>query len=155
MNKKIIIIIVIIAVILGIVLSNISFEKNSNNTTISKDEVAKNLKPLECDLAQKPCKIKYGSKDLEISLTPTPVKVMIPLDLSITGLNNDIKDLNVRFNGVNMDMGTIKANLKSVGLKYMATVTLSACVINTMRYELSLFSGNKDLNIKVYFDVYQ
>lgn len=153
MNKKTILIIAIIAFILGIILSNVSFSKN--NTTVSKDDLAKNLKPLECDLAKEPCKITYNSKEIEISLLPTPIKVMVPLELAITGLDSDIKDLNVRFNGINMDMGTIRANLKSVGLKHMSTVTLSACVIDVMRYELALYSGDKDLNIKVYFDVYQ
>ncbi|ASM37183.1 MAG: hypothetical protein SPI03_04070 [Campylobacter sputorum] len=154
MNKKIVIIIITIALILGIVLSNISFEKNQNNI-ISKDQISKNLEPLECNLSEHPCKATYNSKEIEISLSPTPIQVMTPLDLSISGLDSDIKDLNVRFNGVNMDMGTIKANLKSVGLKHMATVTLSACVISVMRYELAVYSGDKDLNIKVYFDVYQ
>lgn len=155
MNKKAVIIIVAVAFMLGIIFSNISFKKQQNNTTISKDEISKNLAPLKCNLAKNPCKVTYNSKEIEISLTPTPIEVMVPLELSILGLDSDIKDLNVKFNGVNMDMGTIKANLKSVGLKHMATITLSACVINVMRYELALYSGNKDLNIKAYFDVYQ
>lgn len=155
MDKKVLFAVILIAFIGGIVLSNLlSFKDDSLGKTLSQDDITKNLKPLSCDLGQKPCVVKFDGKDVEISLNPLPLETMQPLYLLVKGLG-EINEPNVRLTGVNMDMGTIRADLKSVGIKHSAKVTLSACVINVMRYKLALFSGDKDLGIWVYFDLYQ
>ena len=78
---------------------------------------------------------------------------MAPLTLKISGLNSKYKNLNARIYGLNMDMGTIKANLENRGNLYMGTVVLSSCVVEVMNYRLELYDGDKQLGIYIDFDL--
>lgn len=154
MNKKMLFVVVLLALACGVILSNLDFRSAKLGKMLSQDEIVRGLKPLLCDLGKNSCKVNFEGREIEISLTPLPLETMQPLYLLVKGFG-EIKEPNARISGVNMDMGTIRVDLKSVGIKHSAKVTLSACVINVMRYKLALFSGDKDLGIYVYFDLYQ
>lgn len=114
----------------------------------SKKEV--NLQNGECDLNLQNCVVKFGEKSVEISLEPKPLRSMVPLSLRINGLDGEYKNLKAHIYGLNMDMGTIKADLAKKGDIYTGNIVVSSCV-TTMKYRLELFDGEKSLGISVDF----
>ena len=114
------------------------------------EEKAINLQNGECDLNLQNCVVKFGEKSVEISLEPKPLRSMVPLSLRINGLDGEYKNLKAHIYGLNMDMGTIKADLAKKGEIYIGNIVVSSCV-TTMKYRLELFDGEKSLGISVDF----
>ena len=114
----------------------------------SKKEV--NLQNGECDLNLQNCVVKFNDKVVEIALEPKPLQSMVPLSVRISGLGNNYANLKAHIYGLNMDMGTIKADLSKKGDIYAGNVVVSSCV-TTMKYRLELFESEKSLGISVDF----
>lgn len=114
---------------------------------IKKDEILtkKNITDfnISCDLNLQDCEFN----GVLFSLNPRPVFTMTPTLLEISNLKGDFKNLNAQIYGVNMEMGTIKANFKKFGEIYRTNVVFSACVVAKMIYRIEIFDGDKSLGI--------
>ena len=71
----------------------------------------------------------------------------------INGKNLGLKDPNLVIDGINMNMGSIKARLDQRGDSLIAQVVLSACVVDLMRYRFKLLDGEKDTGFFVDLDL--
>ncbi|QOQ87343.1 hypothetical protein [Campylobacter corcagiensis] len=104
---------------------------------------------LSCHINIEDCSVKFGQKDVEISLNPKPLKVMIPTTLRLKNLG-EYENLSVILKGVNMNMGKIESRFVKNGGIYEANVIFSACV-GDMLYEGVLYSNGKPIGFKFEF----
>lgn len=97
---------------------------------------------VKCDLNLQDCE----NDGVKFSFSSRPVYSMVPVLLEISNLQGDFKNLNAKICGINMNMGTIKADFKKVGdNKYRTNVVFSACVVAKMIYRIELFDGEKSI----------
>ncbi|MDU5326245.1 hypothetical protein [Campylobacter ureolyticus] len=118
--------------------------------TFNKKE--KNIKTefnLDCYLNIENCEISYKNKQVLFSFSNKPVRAMIPNTLKISNLEGNFTSLNAKIKGVNMNMGTIKANFIKNGEIYKGELIFSSCY-KDMLYEISFFDDKKPLNLKVF-----
>ena len=138
---------IISAIILGGVFA---FIANSSDNQIQKISADSNI---TCDLNSQDCIVNHNGESITFSFYPRPLEAMAPLTLNVDGLKNEYKNLNARIYGLNMDMGTIKANLENIGDIYAGSVVLSSCVVEVMNYRLELFERDKPLGIYIDFNL--
>ena len=112
------------------------------------------LNPLKCDLNKGACEVKFNGTSLKIDMTPRPIYAMRPFSFKIIGGKAlGLKEPSLAIDGINMDMGTIKARLETRGDNLVAQVVLSACVVEIMRYRFKLLDGEKETGFFVDFDL--
>lgn len=126
----------------------------TNQTNMPKKrELLKTLTPLECDLNTKSCEYDFKDKKVLVSISPTPIVTMSELDLNISNLG-EYENLNARVYGLNMYMGDIVPKFKKLNKQdYHAKLVLSSCTLDTMRFRIELFDGEKTLDFYFDFDV--
>ena len=104
---------------------------------------------LSCYLNIEDCEVAYSGKKVLFSFSNKPVRAMIPNTLKISNLEGNFTSLNAKIKGVNMNMGTIKANFIKNGEIYKGELIFSSCY-KDMLYEISFFDDKKPLNLKVF-----
>lgn len=104
---------------------------------------------LSCNLNVKNCIQQFNSKDVEISLTPKPLRAMIPTTLRLKNLG-EYENLSVIIRGVNMNMGEIKSEFVKKGNIYESNVMFTACA-GDMLYEGVIYSNGKPIGFKFEF----
>ena len=138
---------VLSAIIVGALFAFIINSYDEQTQKISADS------NITCDLNTQNCNISYKGKEIGFSFYPRPLEAMAQLTLKVEGLKGQYKNLNASIYGLNMDMGTIKANLENRGNLYIGTVVLSSCVVEVMNYRLELYDGDKQLGIYIDFNL--
>ena len=117
-------------------------------------DVNTSLNPLKCDLNKGDCEIEFNDVKLKIDMTPRPIYAMRPFSFKIIGGKAlGLKEPSLAIDGINMNMGTIKARLETRGDNLVAQVVLSACVVEIMRYRFKLLDGDKETGFFVDFDL--
>ncbi|ARR01088.1 MULTISPECIES: hypothetical protein [Campylobacter] len=138
---------ILIAIIAGGLLAFLMNLPSDNTQKISDQS------NITCDLNTQNCSIEHNGDQISFSFYPRPLEAMVPLTLKVDGLKHNYKNLNARIYGLNMDMGTIKANLENRGSLYIGSVVLSSCVVEVMNYRLELYDGDKQLGIYIDFNL--
>lgn len=120
---------------------------------VNKSEVKKNKvnvselgSHINCHLNIENCIYEYNDKNVEVSLTPKPLRAMVPTTLRVKNLGN-FENLSIALKGINMNMGEIRSNFVKKGDTYEATVMFTSCV-EDMLYEGSLYSNSKPIGFK-------
>lgn len=112
------------------------------------------LHQLPCSLNLQSCDVTYKSEIINFDINPKPVRFMEKTTIHISGLKGKYKDLNIRIYGLNMNMGVIKAGLNKIDENnYEAIISLSSCLLTTMRYRAEVFDGEKSIGLFVDFDL--
>lgn len=104
---------------------------------------------LSCYLNIENCEISYKDKQVLFSFSNKPVRAMTPNTLKISNLEGNFTNLNAKIKGINMNMGTIKANFIKKDEIYEGELIFSSCY-KDMLYEISFFDDKKPLNLKVF-----
>lgn len=110
------------------------------------------LPPLPCSLNTRQCFVDIGGKRVGFEVSPRPISFMEPTRISISGLG-EYEDIKLRIYGLNMEMGTLIASATKEGEIYNAKVALNSCLLETMRYRISVYNGNEALGIYMDFDL--
>ncbi len=135
---KKVLLIAILAAFLGAVaayFSGINSDENSDNT----DSVATSQ---ACDLNKEDCEIiNAGGDKITFSIYPRPLEGMVPLEVKISGLKGLIAP-ELWIEGINMDMGVIKAKMTKRGENWAANVVISLCVLEKMEYKMRVMDAN-------------
>lgn len=150
MRKNIVFIVIFIAVI-GFAIYYANKDQYEDIDPIFHD---KPLVELPCDLNKQNCNVKYKGKLIDFSFQQKPLVAMKENKILIKNLPNNM-NLSLKLKGINMDMGTITTPLKEKNGVYSSDIVLSACILNTMRYEAEIYQDNRPLGVKIKFDLNQ
>ncbi len=91
----------------------------------------------ECDLRAGPCNgIFADGGKVSFSISPAEIPVVRPLQFEVRLESLDVRDVEVDFQGVDMNMGYNRAKLKQVGEgRFSGTGILPVCVRYAMEWE--------------------
>lgn len=109
-----------------------------------------------CDLQQQACHADLpGGGRVELSLTPRPIPVVKPLQVSVVLTGLSTTTLEIDFAGVDMNMGYNRVSLVAAGDgRYAASAMLPVCVTGRMawRATLVLDSGQQRIAVPFLFE---
>lgn len=143
--KKFYALAVVIIIIFGFIFLK---PKHTNDT-----EFNENFK-IDCDLNMGACEKAINGKIIKFEITPRPIYAMQPVVFKISGLDKlNLKNPSLKFYGLNMDMGDIKAKLKRDKDDYVSKIVLSACVIDVMIYRFKVLDDGRDIGIYIDFEL--
>lgn len=131
----------ILPIIIAIIAAFVILFTQGKSTSVSKLG-----SHLTCHLNVEDCSYIYNDKQVDVSLSPKPLRAMVPTTLRVKNLG-EFENLSVVIKGVNMDMGEIRADFVKKGDTYEAMVMFSACV-GDMLYEGVLYSNLEPINFK-------
>lgn len=127
--------------------------ENTQNKGERASIKSEDLKPLACDLNQKACEYEFAGRRVSVEFKTKPLRILDENKLVIKNLG-DMKDLNARIYALNMYMGEIIPKFKKLSQNdYEANIVISTCILDTMRYRIEFFEGEKPLNFYFDFDV--
>ena len=109
-----------------------------------------------CDLQQQACHADLpGGGRIELSLTPRPIPVVKPIQVSVALTGIAARTLEIDFAGVDMNMGYNRLSLVAAGGgRYEGTAMLPVCVTGRMawRATLVLDSGQQRIAVPFVFE---
>lgn len=101
---------------------------------------------LQCDLGVKSCSIKHGRDEFTLTLSPYPITTEKPFQVSVTSKSQNLKPVEVDFQGVALNMGFIRPPLTQV-LKESRfetkKLTLPICELDRMEWTVRLIVSEK------------
>ncbi|SDI29718.1 hypothetical protein [Propionivibrio dicarboxylicus] len=114
------------------------------------------LTPQRCDPAAERCAttLPDGSR-MTLSMTPNPVRPLVPLQLHVTLDETPAERVEVVFTGVHMDMGEQRAPLAGDGRQFDGQAMLPICTTGAMTWAATvrLTRRGGTLAIPFHFDV--
>jgi len=128
-----------LAIVLGLILIGIigyllssSFRPQAD-VTITPDPA--------CDLHQQACAVSLpGGGQLRLGITPRPVPVMQPLEVSVELFGTTARAIMVDFSGVTMYMGLNQAQLREVAPgRFAGKLILPSCVTGRMAWQATVW----------------
>lgn len=139
MKKVLITLILLLVMLLGGIFL---FNKKEQSIDLTSD--------LTCHLGIQDCEFDYKDRKVKISITPKPLRAMVPTTIKLSGLNENFTNLNVKVEGLNMDMGIIKADFIQKGEIYEGILSFNACSTD-MVYNMKFFDGNNPIGLEAKF----
>ena len=93
-----------------------------------------------CDLNAQPCAAELpGGGRIELSITPRPIPLVKPLQVSVRLVGVAAEALEIDFAGVSMDMGEHRLRLTADGYgNFSGTTMLPVCVSGRMTWQATL-----------------
>lgn len=139
MKKVLITLILLLIMLLGGIFL---FNKKEQSIDLTSD--------LTCHLGIQDCEFNYDNKKVKISITPKPLRAMVPTTVRVIGVKQNFKNLNVEIKGLNMNMGIIKTNFIKKGDDYEAILSFNACSTD-MVYNMKFFDDNNPIGLEAKF----
>ncbi|HIV49681.1 hypothetical protein [uncultured Helicobacter sp.] len=127
-----------------------AFFQNTYDGHIVQEEGV--LPPLPCSLNKQQCFVDFDGKRIGFEASPRPISFMEPTLINVSGLDG-YDDIKLRIYGLNMEMGTLIASTTKEGEIHRAKVALNSCLLETMRYRISVYNGNEALGLYMDFDL--
>lgn len=112
-----------------------------------------NLPLSACDPGRAPCKVALPSGgEIELRFTPQPVPLVKPFQVELRAKDLQIRQVDVDFNAIGMDMGYNRPRLKPDGHGlYAATTSLPVCVTGAMEWQATVMIETLTTRIAVPF----
>lgn len=117
----------------------------SNRQFLISDQVV-TVVDQACDLTQTGCSFNYNDQSVYFSIEPKPILILKPLEIMLESADDasGVENVQVEFEGINMDMGYNLVKLKPLeGGKWRATGMLPACTAETMHWFIKVFVSGK------------
>ena len=99
-----------------------------------------------CDLHRGPCTSRFeGGEEVTFSIQPNPIKVMEPLILEVVTSHDSPWSVEVDFQGVDMNMGFNRPELKKeAGGRFTGETMLPTCIRGQMVWEANVLIRTAD-----------
>lgn len=118
-----------------VVLSSCTHNKNAQVWPLNK----------ACNLHQQTCTTTHGEQAVTLSITPRPIPVAKPLDVTVTLKQIPAKQVALDISGLNMYMGYNRVTLKKTqpGV-WQGKSMLAFCTNDTMQWQLTVLIDTAD-----------
>ena len=94
----------------------------------------------DCDLHTSACEANFKNDGkITFSITPTPVKPLVPLDLKVEVFNITAQTVQVDFEGIGIYMGYYRPELaRQENNVFTGTASLSVCTLDKMSWQATV-----------------
>jgi hypothetical protein len=118
----------------------------------SPPEAVTQLAPLFCNPGLRPCASPLpGGGQLELSLTPQPIRPLQMQDIVLTLRGLDAERVEIDFKGTEMDMGNNHALLSFRDGRFSGQVMLPVCITGSMTWAATVRISSKQGRLAVPF----